>query len=105
MAIADGVAAFEDRTYFEDCRKTVIAERDLVITAMQEMGFEVLPSSANFVFARHPQHDAKQLAASLREKGIIIRHFNKPRIDQFLRITIGTHTENQLLLSELDVLV
>lgn len=105
LAIAAGVAAFEDRAYFQDCRKTVIAERDLVCNAMQEMGFDVLPSAANFVFARHPQHDAKQLAAALREKGIIIRHFNKPRIDQYLRITIGTHTENQLLLSELDVLV
>ncbi len=105
LAIAAGVAAFEDRAYFDDCRQTVIAERELVSQAMQEMGFEVLPSAANFVFARHPQHDAKQLAAALREKGIIIRHFNKPRIDQFLRITIGTHTENQLLLSELDILV
>ncbi|MEX1200707.1 MAG: histidinol-phosphate transaminase [Methylophaga sp.] len=105
LAIAAGVAAFEDRAYFEDCRSKVMSERDLVSQAMQEMGFEVLPSAANFVFARHPQHDAKQLAAALREKGIIIRHFNKPRINQFLRITIGTHTENQLLLSELDILV
>ncbi|MEX0614811.1 MAG: histidinol-phosphate transaminase, partial [Methylophaga sp.] len=105
LAIAAGVAAFEDRAYFEDCRSKVMSERDLVSQAMQEMGFEVLPSAANFVFARHPQHDAKQLAAALREKGIIIRHFNKPRFNQFLRITIGTHTENQLLLSELDILV
>ena len=105
LAIAAGVAAFEDRAYFDDCRNKVMAERQLVSKAMQEMGFEVLPSSANFVFARHPQHDAGQLAEALREKGIIVRHFNKPRIDQFLRITIGTHGENQLLLSELDVLV
>ena len=105
LAIAAGVAAFEDRRYFEDCRSKVMAERDLVSQAMQEMGFEVLPSAANFVFARHPQHQANDLAAALREKGIIVRHFNKPRIDQFLRITIGTHGENQLLLSELDVLV
>lgn len=105
LAIAAGVAAFDDRAYFDACRQQVMAERDLMTTAMQEMGFDVLPSAANFVFARHPDHDAKQLAAALREKGIIIRHFNKPRIDQFLRITIGTHTENQLLLSELDVLV
>ena len=105
LAIAAGVAAFEDRRYFEDCRSKVIAERDLVSNAMEEMGFEVLPSAANFVFARHPQYQAKDLAAALREKGIIVRHFNKPRIEQFLRITIGTHGENQLLLSELDVLV
>ncbi len=105
LAIAAGVAAFEDLRYFEDCLSKVMAERDLVSKAMQEMGFEVLPSAANFVFARHPQHQASELAAALREKGIIVRHFNKPRIEQFLRITIGTHGENQLLLSELDVLV
>jgi histidinol-phosphate aminotransferase len=105
LAIAAGVAAFEDRAYFQDCRQQVIAERDLVTKAMQEMGFEVIPSAANFIFARHPEQDAKALADALREKSIIVRYFNKPRIDQFLRITIGTHTENQLLLSELDLLV
>lgn len=105
LAIAAGVAAFDDRAYFEDCRKKVISERELVSKALQEMGFEVLPSTANFVLVRHPKHDGKQLADALRDKGIIIRHFNKPRIDQFLRITIGTHGENQLLLGELDILV
>ncbi len=105
LAIAAGVASFQDEAYFQQCRQQVIDEREWLISAMQELGFEVLPSAANFVFARHPQHDAATLAAGLREKKVIVRHFNKPRIEQFLRISIGDRSENQLLMSQLDLLV
>jgi histidinol-phosphate aminotransferase len=60
---------------------------------LQSLGFAVLPSAANFIFARHPQRDAAQLAQALREQNIIVRHFKLPRIDQFLRITVGTAAE------------
>ena len=105
LAIAAGVAAYQDETYFKQCQQQVITEREWLTQSMTELGFEVLPSAANFVFARHPQHDAATVAAGLREKGVIVRHFNKPRIEQFLRISIGNHTENQLLMSQLDLLV
>ena len=65
-------------------------------------GFEVLPSAANFIFARHPQQDAAELAARLREQGVIVRHFKQARIAQFLRITIGTPEMNQALLDALN---
>ncbi len=104
LAIAAGVAAYQDESYFKQCQQQVISEREWLTQSMTELGFEVLPSAANFVFAKHPQHDASTLAAGLREKGVIVRHFNKPRIDQFLRISIGNHTENQLLMSQLDLL-
>ncbi len=65
------------------------------------MGFEVLPSAANFLFARHPELAAAELAAALRQRGIIVRHFRQPRIDQFLRITIGNPEQNAALLSAL----
>jgi len=68
---------------------------------MTALGFEVLPSAANFIFARHPRHDAGGLAAGLREQGVIVRHFRQPRIEQFLRITIGTPEQNQALLAAL----
>lgn len=61
----------------------------------------MLPSAANFVFARHPGHDAAALAAALRERGIIVRHFRQPRIEQFLRITVGTDEQTGLLLAAL----
>jgi len=105
LAIAAGVAAYKDEVYFKQCQQQVIAEREWVTKSLAELDFEVLPSAANFVFARHPQNDAATLAAGLREKGVIVRHFKKPRIDQFLRISIGNRTENQLLMSQLDLLV
>jgi histidinol-phosphate aminotransferase len=68
---------------------------------LQELGFEVLPSAANFVFARHPMYKGADLALGLREKNILVRHFNKPRIADFLRITIGTDAQCELLLAAL----
>lgn len=105
LAIAAGVASFQDEDYFQRCRQQVIDEREWLISALQELGFEVLPSAANFVFTRHPQHDAATLAAGLREKKVIVRHFNKPRIEQFLRISVGDRSENQLLMSQLELLL
>src|SRR5690606_11691988 len=89
IAIAGAAAAFEDREWFEQTRQAVIASREQVVAGLTARGFEVLPSAANFVFARHPQRDAGQIVAQLREQGVIVRHFKAPRIDQFLRITIG----------------
>jgi histidinol-phosphate aminotransferase len=105
LAIAAGIAAYQDRSYFNETTAKVIDSRDRVVKELTELGFEVLPSAANFVFAKHPQHDAAELAAGLREEGVIVRHFNKARIDQFLRITIGTPAENQQMLSIMDTLV
>ncbi len=101
IAIAGAAAAFEDRAYFEQTCTQVIDSREVVVKGMQALGFEVLPSAANFVFARHPHKDGAALAAGLREQGVIVRHFNKPRIYQFLRITIGTPEQNQALLEAL----
>lgn len=101
IAIAGAAAAFEDRAYFEQTCQQVIASREQVVMAMTTLGFEVLPSAANFIFARHPRHDAGGLAVGLREQGVIVRHFRQPRIEQFLRITIGTPEQNQALLAAL----
>ncbi len=101
IAIAGAAAAFDDREYFEQTCQQVIASREAVVSSMQTLGFEVLPSAANFIFARHPQRDAAELAAGLREQGVIVRHFKHPRIDQYLRITIGTPEQNQALLQAL----
>jgi histidinol-phosphate aminotransferase len=101
IAIAGAAAAFEDRAYFEQTCQRVIASRDAVTLAMQSLGFEVLPSAANFIFARHPERDAAALAAGLREHGVIVRHFKLGRIDQFLRISVGAPEQNQALLDAL----
>ena len=98
---AAAVASVEDETYFEECVDRVIATRSQLTGQLQQLGFEVLPSCANFVFARHPQHGGAELASALRERSIIVRHFAKPRIDAFLRISIGTEDECQLLVDAL----
>ncbi|KPA93408.1 histidinol-phosphate transaminase [Pseudomonas sp. RHF3.3-3] len=101
MAIAGAAAAFEDRAYFEQTCRQVIESRERLVAQLQAKGFEVLPSAANFIFARHPQHDAAALAAKVREQGVIVRHFKQERIAQFLRITIGTPEQNQALIEAL----
>lgn len=101
LAQIGAIAALEDEAWFEYTCTAVIESRETVIAGLKRSGFEVIPSSANFVFARHPHQDASVLAAKLREQGVIVRHFKQPRIEQFLRISIGTPEECEALLAAL----
>ncbi|WP_295002685.1 histidinol-phosphate transaminase [uncultured Dechloromonas sp.] len=101
LAIVGAVAAMDDTAHFEQCCRAVIATRDTLSADLAGLGFEVLPSAANFIFVRHPQRDAAELARALRERSIIVRHFKLPRIEQFLRITVGTDAECQALVAGL----
>jgi histidinol-phosphate aminotransferase len=105
LQIAAAIAAFKDDDYFKDTSQQIISERERVIQQLENLGFEVLPSKANFVLAHHPENAADKLADSLRAKGIIVRYFAKPRIDQFLRITIGTKPQNSQLIESLKQLL
>lgn len=102
FALAGAVAAMEDREYFEQTCAAIVRTRGQLVDGLVRLGFEVLPSSANFVFARHPRHDAAVLQQQLRERAIIVRHFRQPRIEQFLRITVGTDAECAALVSALE---
>lgn len=101
FAIAAAVASFEDQAYFEEQCQKVISSREKLVDELTALGFKVLPSKANFIFASHSAHDAGKLAQQLREQGIIVRYFNKPRINQFLRITVGTDEQNMRLVQTL----
>ena len=102
FAEAGAMASFADEAYFKETTAKVIATRDLLIKDMQALDFEVLPSGANFIFAKHKSRDGAELTAKLREQNIIIRHFKNPsRISPFLRITIGTNLQSQQLVSAL----
>lgn len=102
VELAGAAAAFADREYFTACCDAVIAQRKEVASSLESMGFNVLPSAANFVFAAVPAHgSAIDIATQLRQRGIIVRHFNQPRIDNFLRITIGTVEQNEALIAAL----
>lgn len=105
FAIAAAVASFEDQAYFEAQCQKVIQSRDKLVEELKEIGFKVLPSKANFIFVTHPARDAAELATQLREQGVLVRYFNKPRIDQYLRITIGTDQQNQRLVETLKTLL
>ena len=93
VAEAGAVAALEDREWFKSSCNRLVGIRENLEQALCELGFEVLPSSANFVFASHPKHAARELFEALRERAILVRHFEKARIDRFLRISVGNEED------------
>lgn len=101
LAIVGAAAAIDDKEHLEKTRHAVMASRATLVAGLEQLGFTVLPSAANFIFARHPQHDAAALAAQLRERQIIVRHFKQARINQHLRISIGTDQECAALVDAL----
>ncbi len=106
LAIAGGAAALDDVAWFEQSRDRTIATRERMVAGLQARGFEVLPSAANFVFARLPGHDGASLAAGLRTERVLVRHFSRPdRIAQFVRISVGTESQTDALLTALDAVL
>jgi histidinol-phosphate aminotransferase len=105
LAIAGAVAAFADGDYFERMRQAVIESRKWLSNALTALAFDVLPSAANFILVRHPDHGAARLAAALREHSIIVRHFQQPRIDAYLRITVGTDAQCRTLVDALTTIL
>ncbi len=105
LAMAGAMAAIEDQDYLSKISQAVINTRESLVKTLTTLGFETIPSSANFIFTKHPKCDAAQLAAALREKHIIVRHFKLPRIDQYLRITIGTDCEINFLVNQIKLLL
>ena len=105
IAQAGAAAAVDDREWFDETRNKVIESRERVTGALRQRGFEVLPSQANFVFARHPAHSGETLAKDLRDRAVLVRHFAKPRISDFLRITIGTAEECDRLITAIEEIV
>lgn len=106
LALAGAEAAIRDTRYFETTRQQIIENRDWLACELKRFGFEVLPSKANFLFVRHFSRSARELQHKLRQRRILVRHFQNPRIDQFLRISIGTKDEcNELLRAFGDLLM
>ncbi len=102
FAIYGGAAAMRDQQYFETTRQKIMSTRKVLTFELGKRGFTVIPSQANFVFARNESFDAMELSNALRQKNILVRHFQLPRIDQFLRITVGTDQECDQLVKALD---
>lgn len=105
LAQVGALASYEDRAWFEEACAKVVASREKLAADLKALGFDVVPSAANFVFAKHPAHDAATLATALKSKEIFVRHFKLPRVDQHLRISIGTPDECDALVAALKELV
>src|SRR6202050_2669290 len=101
LAQVGPIASLQDELYFQQSRARVIEGRERLTLGLLRLGFDVLPSAANFVFARHPAHEGAALAAALRQRAVIVRHFAAPRIADYLRITVGTDEQIDRLLSAL----
>ena len=105
LAMAGAIAAIEDNAYLQKISAAVIDTRKNLVADLDKLGFMTVPSTANFVFTKHPNKDAAEIAARLREKHIIVRHFKLARIDQHLRITVGTNQECKALVQALKEIV
>ena len=90
LALAAGEAAIRDAEYFEATRHSVMQTRQQTTHRLRELGFTVHDSNANFIFITHPEKSGRELQQELRDRGVLVRWFNKPRIDQYLRVSIGT---------------
>ena len=105
LAITGAIAAFEDRSYFQKACQKIIESREYLSVALAQLGFEVLPSGANFVFARYPEIPGEKIFRQLREQGILVRRWNNDRIKDFLRITIGQQDECEQLIQVLKAIL
>jgi len=105
LAQKGAAAAFQDRAHFEETRQAIIGTRTLLCAHLRLLGFDVLPSQANFLFVRHPRFDARALAAGLKDAKILVRHFPRPRVEQFLRISVGTEEQAACLVRALRAMV
>lgn len=101
MSAAAGVGALIDKEYFESNCKKIIENRAFTERELSSLGFEFTKSSANFVFAKHPEISGEKLYLSLKEKGVLVRHFTAPKICEYNRITIGSREEMQILVDKI----
>lgn len=100
-----GAASLKDEAYFQECISKIITTRERVRTALMQMGFDVKESQTNFLFASHERIPARQIFEKLRERGIYVRYFSKDKIDNYLRITVGTDEQMDCFLREVGEIV
>jgi histidinol-phosphate aminotransferase len=105
LAQAGAVAAWEDQSWFEIHRDLIIASRERLAASLRRLGFEVLPSASNFLFVSHTSRSATDLFGQLKKRAILVRHFSRPRIENHLRITVGTDAECDRLVATLQTIL
>lgn len=93
LALRAGIEAIKDDEWFQSSRQKIIATRERITSALRKLGFKVTDSKANFIFISHESYKAVDLFTALKDRGVLVRYFNKPRIDNYLRVTIGSDEE------------
>ena len=105
LTLLAGEAAIKDTAYFEKTRALIIENRAYTVSELEKRSFTVLDSKTNFVFASHKSISGEELYKGLKANGVLVRFFNKPRLDKYLRITIGTREQMDALLAALDKII
>lgn len=105
MTMAAGIGALEDGEYFRSCTSKIVENREFTTKALRKLGFTVLESKANFVFAAHPKKSGLALYQQLKERGILVRHFETPRLKDYNRITIGSRDQTEALIAAMTKLL
>ena len=104
MTAAAGCAAMvENEYYLDNCRK-IMATREQTKKALEVLGFSVIPSKANFLFVRHPNVAGKEIYQKLKQKGVLVRHFEKDRIREYNRVTVGTPEQMEIFLKTIQTI-
>lgn len=101
LALIGAAAAVEDVEYFEETRKKIMATRERITLNLQNLGFNIIPSKANFIFMSHENMPAEHIFIRLKEEGVLVRYFKKPGIDNYLRVSIGTDIEMDTMIEKL----
>lgn len=101
MTMAAGLGAIEDESYTRENCKTIVKNREYAAVKLKELGFEMTESKANFLFARHPRVSGEKLYLELKKRGVLVRHFGKERISDYLRITVGTKEQMEILIERI----
>ncbi len=100
MTSAAGIAALSENEYYRRNALKIIENREYTVSELETLGFHVLPSKSNFIFAQVPDRDGKKLYMKLKDRGVLVRHFDKKRISDYVRITIGTKEQMNILIKE-----
>jgi histidinol-phosphate aminotransferase len=105
LALAGAAEAIKDDDYFQDTREKIIATRERITERLENLGFKVIPSKANFIFISHEKTPAELIFKRLKEEGVLVRYFNKPGIDNYLRVSIGTDQEMDAMIEKLLIIL
>ncbi len=105
MALKGAIEALQDEEYFLAIREKIIKTRERLASDLIKIGFQCIESKANFLFISNPQYQAADLFAKLREKGILVRYFNQPRIANYLRVSIGTDVEMDMFIKKVKEII